>query len=96
MSTINEVSSVPLAPAAPAERPTAGTESFADVLGSALSSVEQLQKSADSNATSLAEGAGNLHETSIALAKAEIGMHLMTQVRNKVVSAYEDILKMAI
>lgn len=95
MSTINEVSSVPLAPAEPVERGS-GSGGFADVLGNALSSVEQLQKSADANATALAEGSGNLHETSIALAEAEVGMHLMTNVRNKVVSAYEDIMKMAI
>ena len=42
-----------------------------------------------------AEGGGNLHETSIALAKAEIGFHLMTRIRDRVVDAYQDIMKMS-
>jgi flagellar hook-basal body complex protein FliE len=96
MPNISEISSVSLAPFdRPESQPTSGP-SFADTLTNAVASVDHLQTAADQQATALAEGAGNLHETSIALSKAEVGMHFMMQVRNKVVAAYEDIMKMSI
>ena len=69
---------------------------FATALGRAVSSVDQLQVAADQQATSLAEGGGNLHETSLALGKAEVGMHLMLKIRDKVVDAYQQIMQMSI
>jgi flagellar hook-basal body complex protein FliE len=68
---------------------------FVQALSKAIGSVDQLQTAADQQATSLAEGGGNLHETSIALAKAEVGFHLMTKIRDRVVDAYQDIMKMS-
>ncbi|WP_447973793.1 flagellar hook-basal body complex protein FliE [Nitrospira sp. Kam-Ns4a] len=38
----------------------------------------------------------NLHQTMIALQKAEISFQLMMQIRNKIVSAYEEIQRMQI
>jgi flagellar hook-basal body complex protein FliE len=68
---------------------------FVEALSRAIGSVDQLQTAADQQATALAEGSGNLHETSIALAKAEVGFHLMTKIRDRVVDAYQDIMKMS-
>lgn len=68
---------------------------FAEALSHAIGSVDQLQVAADQQAGALAEGHGNLHETSIALAKAEVGFHLMTKIRDRVVDAYQDIMKMS-
>jgi flagellar hook-basal body complex protein FliE len=36
----------------------------------------------------------NLHETMIALEKADVSFQLMLQVRNKIVGAYEEIMRM--
>jgi flagellar hook-basal body complex protein FliE len=36
----------------------------------------------------------NLHETMIALQKADVSFQLMLQVRNKIVGAYEEIRRM--
>jgi flagellar hook-basal body complex protein FliE len=85
------LSILPEPPAGGAGRPG----EFSEALVHAIHSVDQLQTAADQQATALAEGGGNLHETSIALAKAEVGMHLMLKIRDKVVDAYQDIMKMS-
>ena len=39
-------------------------------------------------------GGGNLNDVMIAVEKADVSFQLMMQVRNKIVSAYQDIEKM--
>jgi flagellar hook-basal body complex protein FliE len=79
------------APAAPAgARPA----SFADALGKAIGEVEGLQTDADRNVREQALGGGNLHETALALEKADISMRVMTRVRNKLVEAYQEVMRM--
>jgi flagellar hook-basal body complex protein FliE len=80
----------PLAP----ERDGGG--SFADALGQALQSVERLQTDADRDAQAVALGGGNLHETALALEKADVAMKLAVKVRNKLVEAYQDVMRMSV
>jgi len=70
---------------------------FQQVLASALSHVAQSSAAAD-NAVSnyLAGGSQELHSTILATQNASINLELLLQVRNKVVSAYEEIMKMQI
>ena len=70
--------------------------SFSDALGQALGSVEKLQLDADRNAEQVALGGGNLHETALALEKADIAMRVAMKVRNKVVDAYQEIMRMSV
>jgi flagellar hook-basal body complex protein FliE len=71
--------------------------SFADTLKSAIGKVNDLQKSADVQMEKLATGQSqNLHETMIASEKAEISLKLMVQVRNKIIDAYHEIMKMQV
>jgi len=77
-----------------AER-TSGS-SFADVLGQAVKAVDAQQIEADQQSANLAMGGGNLHETAIALEKADVAMRVATKVRNKLVEAYQDVMKMSI
>jgi len=82
-----------------ADRPGAarpGPTGFADELGKALGAVEKLQVEADRQAESVALGGGNLHETAIALEKADIAMRVATKVRNKLVEAYQEIMRMSV
>jgi flagellar hook-basal body complex protein FliE len=87
-------------PAAAPERQgpagAAGGASFAEALGQALSSTEALQQGADAEVSKLAQGAGNLHETALALEKADVAMRVLTKVRNKVVDAYQEIMRMSV
>jgi flagellar hook-basal body complex protein FliE len=69
--------------------------SFADVFGSAVSQVESSQQSAKSAAMDLlAGGAGDVHSVALASQRAELSLELFQQVRNKFVSAYQEIMKM--
>jgi flagellar hook-basal body complex protein FliE len=79
----------------PAARPQRGA-SFADALGQAVGEVEKLQVAADGEATRSAMGAGNLHETALALEKADVSMRVLTKVRNKMVEAYQEIMRMSV
>lgn len=73
-----------------------GGGSFADEFGKALSAVDGLQTAADREVSKVALGGGNLHETALALEKADIGMRVMTKVRNKLVDAYQEVMRMSV
>src|SRR5580658_11183396 len=73
---------------------TPGT-SFAEVFGSAVNQVESSQNSAKSAAMDLlAGGRGDVHTVALASQRAELSLELFQQVRNKFVSAYQEIMKM--
>lgn len=68
---------------------------FGDVLKSAINSVSDLQNSADSQVNTVTQtGRGDMGQTMISVEKADVAFQLLMQVRNKVVSAYQDIEKM--
>ena len=72
-------------------------ESFADSLKKAVNTVDTLQKDADVKMQELATGKSqNLHETMIAAEKADIALKLMVQVRNKIIDAYQEIMRMQV
>ena len=81
-------------PSAPGEGTSGPT--FADALGRALSDVERLQSEGDRNAEQVAMGGGNLHETALAMEKADIALRVATKVRNKIVDAYQEIMRMSV
>ena len=70
--------------------------SFADALGHAVQAIDAQQIEADQQSAQLALGGGNLHETAIALEKADVAMKLAVKVRNKIVDAYQDVMRMSI
>jgi flagellar hook-basal body complex protein FliE len=73
---------------------TAGSPSFSSVLGQAFQQVNQLQNSAASQAESFALGRSNdIHSTVIAAQKATVALELATQIRNKVLDAYQEVMK---
>ena len=74
----------------------AGGASFAEALGQAIAQVDGLQTSADAETTRSAMGAGNLHETALALEKADVSMRVLTKVRNKIVDAYQEVMRMGV
>lgn len=69
---------------------------FGAELSGALNAVERAQVEADFESAKVALGGGNLHELSIALEKADIAMRVATKVRNKVVDAYHEIMRMSV
>ena len=78
-----------------------GTESsqvsFGDMLKKALNNVNDLQVNADNLTNDLAAGkTDNIHEVLIAGEKAGISLDLTMQIRNKVLDAYNEIMRMQI
>lgn len=74
-----------------------GGEGFAEALKTAVSKVNDNQLAADSAVEKLQTGESrNLHEVMIAMEKADISMRLLLQVRNKVVDAYQEIMRMQV
>jgi flagellar hook-basal body complex protein FliE len=92
LGTIGNISPLPnFSPASPSD---AGG-SFSDVLSNALHQVNQLNDGAQQQIGTLLKG-GNADMSSVMIAveKADVAFQLMMQVRNKIVSAYQDIEKM--
>jgi len=71
--------------------------SFRELLKNSIHEVDRVQKEAMRAAEDLAVGkTENIHETMIALKKAELSFKMMMQVRNKIVKAYEEIMRMQV
>jgi flagellar hook-basal body complex protein FliE len=72
-----------------------GGASFGDVLKNAVHSVDQVNDTAASQVSNLLQGGNSdINSVMIAVEKADVSFQLMMQVRNKIVSAYQDIEKM--
>ena len=70
---------------------------FVDFLWRSIEQVDSLQQKADGAIQELATGRQkDLHQTMIAIEKAEISFKLLMKVRNKIISAYEEIMRMSI
>lgn len=71
------------------------TISFKDYLNNALNYVDSLQKKADNSNILFAAGKmDNIHKVMIDSAKADIALQLTIQVRNKIMDAYNEIMRM--
>ena len=92
--TVGHIGTEHRAPAAADEGKSIGPGSFAETLGNALQKVDNLQMEADGQAEKVALGGGNLHEMSLALEKADVSMRLAMKVRNKLIDAYQEIMRM--
>lgn len=69
--------------------------SFQDVLTRAVAGVEDSSNSASASIEQLLGGeGGEVHNAVLATQKAELEFELFLQVRNKVVSAYQEIMRM--
>lgn len=81
-----------------AQSTPAGGADFAQILQNSIDQVNQTQLQAEGMAANFAAGDGNtnLHEVMISLQKANVSFQEMVQVRNKLVTAYHDVLNMQI
>src|SRR5256885_12896394 len=71
--------------------------SFATLLQHSLDQVNGLQHDSDAAARAFALGqAPSVHDTMIAMEKADLSLRLTMKVRNKVVEAYQEIMRMQV
>jgi flagellar hook-basal body complex protein FliE len=72
---------------------TAGT-GFGEVLQKSIDSVNTTLQEADELNRGLVAGEhGNIHETMIAIEKANISFRMMTRVQQKAIAAYQDMMR---
>lgn len=97
--TIPPIASGPSS-AARIEKGTAGKKAgqgFGSILDRSIGEVNKLQHEADQAVDALTAGRStDVHNTMIALQKADVSFRLLMQIRNKVVSAYETVMRMQI
>ena len=73
------------------------TESFSQFLNRSINEVNDMLGAADQSARELASGKSeNLHDAMITMEKAETAFKLLVQVRNKVIDAYQEVMRMQI
>ncbi len=67
---------------------------FSDRLKSAMEDVNQRQHVSDQSMEQVVEGRLGIHEGMINISQADISLRLLTQVRNKAMGAYKEIMNM--
>jgi flagellar hook-basal body complex protein FliE len=89
----------PLGSQRPAALAGAGERStgFKNLLDGYLEQVNDLQVQADRTVRDLATGKlDNLHQVVVAINEADLSFRLMMQVRNRLVEAYKEIIRMQV
>ena len=78
-----------------AEAPTPSGASFGERLAELVQDASATQSRAETLATEYARGQQNdLHGTMIAMSQADISLRFIANVRNRVVEAYREIMRM--
>jgi flagellar hook-basal body complex protein FliE len=79
------------------EKKTGSTGAFSDALFKAVSEVNSLHQNADKAIQNVQGGqSDSLHEAIIALEKADVSFRAMLTVRNKLLEAYQEIMRMQV
>jgi flagellar hook-basal body complex protein FliE len=95
VTPISNVTPIALPQLAPVTSSAGQPGEFQKVLAGAINQVESLNNNAADSAQKFLSGENEeLHTTILATQKAELAFQLGLQVRNKVVDAYQEIMKM--
>lgn len=88
--------SLPVAGAG-AAKAGAPEKSFGEFLSESLQKVDDLQKGADAAVEQMARGDGpGIQEAMIAIEKADVAFKLMMEVRQKILDAYQEVIRMQV
>lgn len=94
---ISSIRPVSLPEAAPVDTRNSNSGGFQSVLEGVIGKVEQSQTKAQNSVESFLNGGNEeLHSVALATQRAELEFDLFLQVRNKVVSAYQEIMRMQV
>jgi flagellar hook-basal body complex protein FliE len=74
----------------------AGGQNFGSVLKDAMAQVTQAAQASDTQAQSLAVGKANVVDVVTAVAESETAIETLVAVRDRVIAAYEEIMRMPI
>ena len=76
--------------------PQTGPGNFGDLLKEALSAVNETGKKSDVQAAAAVQGKGNMVDVVTAVAETEVAIDAVVAVRDRVIQAYEEIMRMPI
>ena len=99
---VGNITSVPAAstvsPASASSAPSAPTSGtgFGESLSKLLESSESASDNANTAIDRMLNREGDVHEAMIALQRAELTLQFTVQVRNKLVQAYQEIMRMPV
>ena len=71
-------------------------QGFSDSLTRLIGSVQETGREANAAVGRMLDGSGEVHDAMIAMQRAELTFQLTMQVRNKLVQAYEQIMRMPV
>ena len=71
-----------------------GAIEFGKVINDAINNVNNLEKDSNESVMALLQGKADVNETMIAIQKADLSMRMFLSVRNKVLDAYHEIMRM--
>jgi flagellar hook-basal body complex protein FliE len=74
----------------------AGGSTFGSSLTDMISKLDGTANDANTAVSNMLDGTGDVHEAMIALQRADTMLQLTVQVRNKLVQAYQDVMRMPI
>jgi flagellar hook-basal body complex protein FliE len=87
----------PSLPSTPSAAPNPAGADFGDALKQAVGALQQLGGQADASSLALAKGDPiDIHEVMLANEQASLGFSMAVQVRNKLVDAYSEIMRMSV
>ena len=97
MTPIDSIRALPALVSPQESEAVSSGNGFDDFLKNALDETRAAQAEADRAVEQLAAGeARSLHEVMLAMEEADISMRLLVQMRNKVVDAYQEIMRMSV
>jgi flagellar hook-basal body complex protein FliE len=91
--SINGLPRLPATQPAPVSQEKQKT-SFGDIMKQAVSSVDQMGKSADTAVVDMLAGKADVAGTMIELQKLDISMKTLVSFRNKAIEAYQEVSRM--
>lgn len=95
ISTANALGNLPSLGLGIGKTPDSDAPGFEQTLRDAIGQVQQLGEQAQNKVTELLSGSGqDIHSATLAVEQANLSFELMLQVRNKVVSAYQEISRL--
>jgi flagellar hook-basal body complex protein FliE len=94
ISSLGPLSPLPVTPLDSGSKSAGG---FGSIFSDAMQKVGEMNNDATKSVENFLSGEGDdLHKTIMATQRADLGMELFLQVRNKVVSAYQEVMRMQV
>ena len=67
---------------------------FKNVLDQSIKEIDTMLSKADQSTQEMITGKADIHQAMIDIEQAQISLRMMIQIRNKIISAYEEMMRM--